>query len=256
MLPLTVFFYRNRPEDVGQTLDGLPPELLPEPPRPVEPADQSAEAPAPPGADFTLGEAVRTRPFWIVTAGTGAFAMLQTAVFFSLVPIFQDRGLSEADAVGMLSAYAASMAAMHLVGGFLADRLAAPAMLAAALGLLAASLLTLRLMSAPWCGHLAGVTMGAAQGLYFGASGPLWARYFGRLHLGKIRGVLMTAITFCSSLGPLLVGVARDHFGNHDLVLAAFALVPLPLAALAVLATPPQKCHQPQPALAGYSKGD
>ena len=69
----------------------------------------------------------------------------------------------------------------------------------------------------------------------------LWARYFGRLHLGKIRGVLMTINVAMSSMGPLLIGVSRDLLGNHDLILAVLALMPVPITVLALFATRPVK---------------
>ncbi|MEX0715180.1 MAG: MFS transporter [Planctomycetaceae bacterium] len=235
MLPLMIFLFRNHPGEVGQTIDGLPPEVN----------DPQGTPRLPLGPNFTLHAALRTRAFWVVVGGTSVFSLVQTAVFFSLVPIFLDRGLTEAHAVGMLSSFAASLAAMHLVGGMLADRFRAPLMLAAGLGLFALSLIALRCMSAPWLGHVGGVLMGIGQGLYFGASNPLWARYFGRMHLGKIRGVLLTVNVAASSFGPLLIGVARDSLGNHELALTAFALMPLPFMLLAFSATPPRPAAAP-----------
>ena len=240
MLPMLILFFRNRPEEVGQSLDGLP----------AGEHDQTDPVAATSEPGFTLGEALRTGAFWSVTGGTSAFALIQTAVFFSLVPIFLDRGLTEADAVGMLSSFAVSLAVMHLLGGMLADRFPAPAMLMIGLGLLAASLIVLRFMTTPAVAHVSGVMMGVAQGLYFGASNPLWARYFGRLHLGKIRGMLMTANVAASSLGPLMAGLARDVLGNHELILIVFAVLPLPVILLAGRAAPPMSHAAPTPVAA------
>ena len=130
---------------------------------------------------------------------------------------------------------------MHLIGGCLADALAERFLLALGLVLLAAGTLLLCLMNSAWMGHAGGVAMGLGQGLYFGASHPLWARYFGRLHLGKIRGVLMTSNVAASSLGPLLIGLSRDAFGNYELVLMAFMLLPVPVAICAASARAPVK---------------
>ncbi|HUG91517.1 MAG TPA: MFS transporter [Planctomycetaceae bacterium] len=234
MLPLILFLFRNRPEDVGQSLDGLPPDL--------ERATQEAGFS---GMDsFTLGEALRTGAFWSVVAGSALFGLIHTGVFFSLVPIFQSRGLSDADAVGAISSFAVSLAAMHLIGGFLSDRWPERFLLALGLVLLALGMLLLCRMNAAWIGHAGGVAMGLGQGLYFGASHPLWARYFGRLHLGKIRGVLMTSNVAASSLGPLLIGLSRDAFGNYELILVGFMLLPLPVAACALSATAPKKLRR------------
>jgi len=69
----------------------------------------------------------------------------------------------------------------------------------------------------------------------------LWARYFGRRHLGKIRGVLMTINIGSSSLGPLFAGLTRDWQGNFDMALIVFTLAPLPIALLSLLvASPPR----------------
>ena len=88
---------------------------------------------------------------------------------------------------------------------------------------------------------VSGVLMGVSQGLYFGASNPLWARYFGRLHLGKIRGALMTVIVASSSLGPLIAGLVRDGTGSFDAALLGFLIVPWPLAIGCLWAAPPTR---------------
>jgi MFS transporter, OFA family, oxalate/formate antiporter len=86
-----------------------------------------------------------------------------------------------------------------------------------------------------------GVLMGVSQGLYFGASHPLWARYFGRLHLDKIRGALMTINVAASSIGPLFAGLTRDAVGTFDPALLAFAVLPWPLAIASLWAVPPTR---------------
>ena len=87
--------------------------------------------------------------------------------------------------------------------GVLADRLRLEGLLAVGMLALSAALGLLYVADQPLDVHLAGMMLGISQGLYFGAAQPLWARYFGRAHLGKIRGVLMTIIVALSSMGPL-----------------------------------------------------
>ena len=45
-------------------------------------------------------------------------------------------------------------------------------------------------------------------------SGTVWPRYFGRLHLGEIRGVALGAAVAGSSVGPLLIGLSIDAFDS------------------------------------------
>jgi len=100
MLPLILILFRNRPEDVGQSLDGLPHATQ------VERSAGIAE----PQVDMGLRDVLRSRSFWILLGGTGLFALIQTAIFFNLVPLFLENGLSESNAVVMLSCFAVSLA--------------------------------------------------------------------------------------------------------------------------------------------------
>ena len=239
MLPLVYYFFRNRPEDVGQRIDGEPPDR----PDEVDFQDNRNGGSTLPASEeaFTLRESLGTRSFWIVAGGTSLFGLIHTAVFFSLVPIFFERGFGELDAAQMVTAFAISLAAMQLIGGTLADRYQARFLLPVAFAVLTGGVLLLLTSESALTAKLSGALMGISQGLFFGTSNPLWARYFGRLHLGKIRGTLATMNIASSSLGPLLFGLARDALGDYNLILAIFAVLPVPLLFLSLLVTPPRK---------------
>lgn len=232
MMPIAVLVFRNRPEDVGQMLDGV------DAPQPATGDDPRGEHLSP---NLTLSQAIRTSTFWIVVGGTAWFGLVQTAIFFSLVPILNDRGLTEQDAARLMAAFAVSLGAMHLIGGHLADHIEPPVLLSTGMVGFGLSLCCLYATQSMAMSVACGVMMGISQGLHFGASHPLWARYFGRLHLGKIRGALMTLIVASSSLGPLIVGVVRDATGTFDAALLAFAVLPWPLAACSLWASAPTR---------------
>ena len=219
LFPITWLFCRNRPEDVGQTLDN---------------GHVASRTFSSDGSErsLSLGEALRVPTFWIVSLGAGLVALIVTAVVFSLVPILHYRGLDAGVAADTLTAMAVSMAMAQLATGFLADRLHPSILLSAGALVLGLSAALLLYSVDAFSAVLAGVALGAAQGLFFTTSEPLWARYFGREHLGKIRGLVMTTMVACSSLGPLLAGLAVDVLGSFDAVLTAFLLLPLPLAFL------------------------
>ncbi|MEX0713105.1 MAG: MFS transporter [Pirellulales bacterium] len=232
LLPLVALLFRNRPADVGQEIDGAD---KPDPESPLKPGDSDAYW------GLTLGEAMHTAAFWIVTSGTAVFGLIHTAVFFCMVPIFQERGLSAGDAAATLTAFAGCLAVMQLAGGMLADRVRAPYLLFAGTAGLGMAILLLLLADATAMAIAAGAALGVSQGIFFGATHPLWARYFGRRHLGKIRGLLITINVGFSSLGPLFAGLTRDWQGDFTLALAAFAVAPLPIAALSLLVAPPAR---------------
>ena len=230
LFPLIFFLFRNTPADVGQRVDGIAPVERRDPSH----GDKSGEF-----WGLTLSETLQTWAFWIAAVGTSLFGLIHTAVFFCLVPILQERGLTAADAAATLTVFAVCLALMQLIGGMLADWVRAAYLMCAGLLGLGAGTLALLLADTPTSAALAGALFGISQGTYFGATQPLWARYFGRRHLGKIRGVLMTMIVGSSSLGPLIAGLTRDWTGGFDISLIAFAVTPLPVAALSLLAAPP-----------------
>jgi MFS transporter, OFA family, oxalate/formate antiporter len=230
LFPTFSWLFRDHPRDVGQNLDGHP--------------DPQGDAAASRHSDWelslTLRQTLRSRAFWIVAGGTSAFSLIHTAVFFCIVPIFHDLGLSGETAASMLMVFALSLAVMQFVGGTLADRMQPQWLMAAGLLGLAAGLGLLCVAHTRPAAHGVGIVLGISQGLFFGSTQPLWARYFGRAHLGKIRGVLMTLIVAASSLGPLIAGLVKDETGGFGLALIAFALAPLPLALLSLFARSPR----------------
>ncbi len=75
------------------------------------------------------------------------------------------------------------------------------------------------------------------------STGALWPNYFGKLHLGTIRGVAMTAIVAGSSLGPLPFGFFYDKFNSYGQIIGIMIIFPL-LASVASFVSPPPKYNQ------------
>lgn len=242
MLPLLIFLFRNRPEDVGQHIDGLPSReerdagaaaVLPGSLRGTPP-DCSVEEPG-----FTLGAAARTRSFWIVLMVNAYWALVATALTFNIVPLFQSQGLGEHHAAAMLTVFAVSLAATYLLGGWLADRVPLHHLLTISTAAMVVSVYCLGSLRLWGLWAVCGVAMGVAQGLSTGITSVICARYFGRLHLGQIRSVLATATIAASSLGPFLVGLTRDLTGGYAGILGIFLITGLAACVAMPFATPP-----------------
>lgn len=229
LFPAFFFIVRNRPEDIGQQIDNgkVLPDSHPHARRIV--------------SDLTLSEAVRTPAFWVVSAGVGMFSMILTAIVFHFIPILQDRGLTEADYKLTMTFFAIFWATFQFSGGTLSDFIPARWLCAAGLsGLAMSSVLLINVNSTAMCVAV-GILLGASQGTFFGSTHPLWARYFGRRHLGRIRGVVTTGTVASSSLGPFIAGGARDWLGSFDLALWLFVALPIPLVIAAAWVKPPAK---------------
>ncbi|QDU97840.1 MFS transporter [Lignipirellula cremea] len=242
LLPLLWFVYRNRPEDVGQTLDGVtvePDDLLlpkddpPGSPLAQPPVQRIAEA------SLDLRGAWRSRAYWVMLGLTMLWGLVGTAIMFNLLPIFAAAGLSEQEAAGTFFTFAAAMATAQLIGGRLADQWPLNRLLTiSVVGLLSGTLVLLVLPNI-WWGHAYAVLFGGSQGLLSTVGNTLWARYFGREHLGKIRSSVTTAAVASCSLGPYLMGVSVDKLGSFTPALLLFAGALFLAAIAAPFATPP-----------------
>jgi len=227
IFPVLAIFYRNKPEDVGQVPDGK--MLLSE-------AAQKAED----ALSFSLSEAMRTRAYWIGAAAIAHWSMIGTGIQFHLVQIFLDRGMTTTDAALAFSVLAGAGACGRLVGGILADRLPLNGLLAVAPAVLAVGVFLLLQMSGTGTIVIFGSAMGLGQGLLQSVHTTLWVRYYGRVHLGKIRGSLSTITVGASSLGPFAMGFAYDTFGGYSEILWIFLGIVATMAVVGVWATKPK----------------
>ena len=227
MLPVLAIFYRNKPEDVGQVPDGK--MMLTE-------AAQKAED----DRSFSLSEAMRTRAYWIGAAAMAHWSMIGTGIQFHLVQIFLDRGMTTSDAAMAFTVLAGAGATGRLVGGILADRLPLNGLLACAPAVLACGVFLLLQLSDVGSIVVFGVAMGLGQGLLQSVHTTIWARYYGRVHLGKIRGSLSTITVGASSLGPFAMGFAYDSFGGYSEILWVFLVIVAMMSFVGLLATKPK----------------
>ena len=231
MLPLLLILYRNRPEDVAQNLDGRSTDIM----APDEEPQDNDEV------SFSLKEAQRTRAYWILIAISAAWALIITAVFFNIVPIFTNKGLTEGNAAATYTILASALAITQLVGGVLADRVRLHWLAAGCTAMVAVGVWVLSSADSILMAQLYALLVGISQGLFGAVSNTVWVRYYGRLHIGKIRGTVALAMVAGSSAGPFIMGATYDLFGNYQVSLNLFIACLIPLAIAGLWATPPQK---------------
>ena len=237
LVPVLLFIFRDSPEEIGQTIDGLTDTSK----RHSTDAPEAA-IPAPHLTDsLTLSTAWRTRSYWIGMVIGAMWGMIATAVFFNIVPLFEWQGLTAAQAAATFTTFAVSMAVIQLLGGALADRLPLNGLMAASVAGLLAGILVLWNVHSMAVGHLYAFLFGASQGLLIAVNNTFWPRYFGRAHLGKIRSSVWTATVAGCSFGPFAMGLSIDYLGGYGPSLALFAAL-LAIGTIAALfATPPPR---------------
>ncbi|MBT3339301.1 MAG: MFS transporter [Anaerolineae bacterium] len=228
LLPIVYFFYINRPEEIGQVVDGDNPSISTKSTK-IETSEK----------EFNLKEAMHTRAYWILTLSWFAWAAIATAITFNLLPIFTAKGLSEEQAAASFTILMVASAIFQIFGGMVADRVQLRWMAFGALGLYGLAIGALIYLPIGSVVLVYTLLLGSAQGLWGGLGNTVWVRYFGREHLGKIRGSVWTAAVAGSSVGPFLMGISYDLSGDFFISLAGFAIILFALAIAGVWATPP-----------------
>lgn len=228
LLPLMGILYRQSPADVGQEPDGADSSVLPR------------HLPFSWGNELTLREAMAHRAYWILLISTALWSLIGTGLIFHLPALFESLGFDAKTSTHAVSGLAMVMGTTQLVAGILADRLAIRWLLVTAMSLL--TIACCILAQATTLGPLiAGyVFFGCSQGLMSIIGGTAWARYFGRIHLGKIRGTSLTAAVGASAVGPVLMGASSDYLDGFAPSLWLFAAVVSVLFVVAFWATPPR----------------
>jgi MFS-type transporter involved in bile tolerance (Atg22 family) len=122
----------------------------------------------------------------------------------------------------------------------LADRFRLNWLAAISTTLIATALGVLSLADSVWHAQLYALLIGISQGLFGAVNNTVWVRYFGRAHLGHIRGSVAMAMVAGSSAGPFIMGATYDLFGSYQVSLSLFIALLIPLSIATFWASPPR----------------
>ncbi len=208
---------RWRPQDQGDTVDGLPEA-------PAQTAGSVDSAPAS-RAEFSVRQALRTRAFWLLALGHGFALLVVTAVnVHAITHMKEGLGYSVTQAAFFIMILTFGQVGGVVLSATIGDRfekrlLAACCMLGHMVGLL---LLT-------YATHPAQVAAFAVlHGMAWGLRGPLMqsirADYFGRNAIGMILGLSAVIIALGQIAGPMVAGMLADLTGNYRAGFTVLAL--------------------------------
>lgn len=219
----------DRPENIGLRPDG-------------DVGGQEQASTVASNADsFTPSQALCTRAFWVMAAAGALWSMVGTGVQFNIQPIFLEKGFTIQNAATWFTVLAGTSAALFLVAGILADHIRLNVMLCVSLAaLVIADWLLAQATSLPHAYLTAGL-FGLGQTFFMTIISTLFARYYGRTHLGKIQGIMATMLGGASALGPFVMGFLNDVAGSYDVSLRLFAVIIAVMVPVGLLATPPSR---------------
>ena len=188
---------------------------------------------------FTLRQALYTRAFWVLSIFSAAGFMVQAGVSLHQVSHYIHQGLARPSAAIMASLFAFAQVPAGLLWSTLARGLSVRVLLALAGLSVALGATATAFSSTLGSGILAAVILGVGVGGLHFLLRLAWADYYGRQHLGTIRGVTLPIQIGGQALGPVTAGMVFDATGGYDNAFVFFAST-VALASLLVLtAVPP-----------------
>ena len=194
-----------------------------------------------PGEDFTLGEAMKTRSFWLLLFSSIPHPLIMTALVFHMVSLVTSKGLDAGLAASVLSAMALVSLGGTFLAGYLSEKIPNRYIIGASQALLAAAMLWALLIDAPWQALAMGATMGVSAGLSMTTNNVIWPNYYGRRNLGAIRGVTTTCMIGFAALGPFPFGLLFDLTDSYTGAILGFLALPIACGVAALRAFPPTK---------------
>jgi sugar phosphate permease len=194
--PACALLMRKDPESMGLPVDGVEAAPVAIAPSDVEVVEDDS---------WSVREALRSSVFWLLLASTALAGIVTQGTLVNRVPFWQDAGI-DSGYVAIGTALAPLLVVLSgLVCGVLADRFAikligfggAVIAGASAVPMIFArdSILLLGIHNALW---------GIGQGANTTVANVIWPAYFGRRHLGSIRGIIFpVAIGTAAASAPL-----------------------------------------------------
>ena len=241
----------ERPEDIGLLPDGEPPDStdaekgagaivpvgVPDSPATVLPrAQMTADTDS-----WTFGEAVRTKTFWLLVFMGFASFFVHTSIGVHMGAYFRDVGLGATSAALAVSLSWSVSAVGSLIWGWVTDRIDVRYAYSGMFLFQAGSTLYLIFVGGTLGVFLASGLFGIVSAGTNVVPSVIYANYFGRSSLGRIRGLGEVGVLLGQATGPVIAGILFDLRGGYSTIFTAFVVLALVCSLLVLKARAPVK---------------
>jgi MFS family permease len=234
LIPVSALILKRRPVELGVLPDGEVAVDRPESGRDDEEASPTV------AYGWTLGAAVRTSAFWVISITFILVTFGQTALLLNQVVHFQSIGFSPTSASAALGFCAMLGMAGKLFFGWMADRISARKAMALSFGLQAVGTVILIYTGALGSVWYFVIVWGFAMGGVVALEPLIVAECFGMKSFGVILGMVFVATTVGSATGPTFAGYIFDTRGSYTFAFLVFVITYVLGAGLSLLAVPPK----------------
>ena len=237
----SLLFMRRRPEDMGLVPDGKS-RAQQQCDVPANPTDTARVRPsAIADVVWSRREALRTPAFWLIVTTFGVSHVGVTGLNLHVFSFVSDQGHPAMVAALVMSIIAFMQFSTPMVWGLLAERSNIGRLIMAKFLIQAVGILWALSDPGPFSLYagffLYGIGMGGTSIL----AEMIWATYFGRISLGKIRGMGSLVTSAFSAGGPPFFGLLFDYTQSYNLSFSIFIGMLFASAFLSLLLHPPKK---------------
>lgn len=182
----------------------------------------------------TLGQALKTREFWLMTVANAGGGTVIYGLLPHLVPMMQGAGLSLAAAINASSLMAVANVAGQLSAGVVIDRVQTPKVAGAYLCLFLVGVFLISRASAatgPLPLYAGVVLMGLGGGSQMPMRNYFFTRYFGLKGFAAILGAFTSISALITAPAPFVIGLIYDRTHSYSgafgmfMVAAAISIV-------------------------------
>jgi MFS family permease len=238
LLPLTVFV-RSRPEDMGLLPDGDTPEDgdLSIPQERTGTPQIEIEKPY----SFTRSEALRTKVFWMLTIAmfVGMFGFPGYQAHW--IPYFREVGFDAKTAAFGVFLFGAFSVTSRFIWGYFSTVLPIKPLFTFQIAISALGVILMLAVQNHATLVIWAVFQGMTMGVFFQLQAILVPAYFGREHIGAIRGIMWMPMTIAAGVAPLTLGWLHDLQGSYTSPFLLIMVFWLLAAALVFASKPPKR---------------
>ncbi len=187
-------------------------------------AFQSAAGRHTEASGVTVRQALGSGVFWTILASFFMQSAAMNGCVAHLAPLLTDRGLSTAEAAAAASVLGGFTMGARLATGWMLDRYFAPYVAAVCFALATAGVVLLLAPTTHATALGAAALIGASMGAEADIKPYLVSRYFGLRSFTELYGYAFSAYAVAGALGPGLMGLGFDRFGDYRLTITILAV--------------------------------
>ena len=228
----------ERPEDMGLLPDNENPSVVVEERDLLSPVEENHE-----NDSWTFPEAAKTKAFWMLFFAGMAMFCVNTGTNVHIGAYYLDQGLTLTVAAVAISIGWIVSACGSVVWGWVLEKIEARRAYSVVFMILCVSTVYLLTVDSTAGALIAAILIGSVSSGSNVIIAIMYANYFGRNSLGRIRGVSETGVLLGQATGPLLAGILFDSRGSYSFVFLLFGGIALAGSLIVLQARPPVRAR-------------